>query len=71
MTVDELKDRLSRFQDWLLNRPDAQESRVLGFFHRQLRVAYAVGRDVAGGNLTLHAMSLVYTTLLSIVPLLA
>jgi len=32
---------------------------------------YAVGRDLAEGQLTLRAMSLVYTTLLSLVPLLA
>lgn len=36
-----------------------------------LRYVYAVGRDVASGQLTLRAMSLVYTTLLSIVPLIA
>ena len=36
-----------------------------------LRVVFAVARDVLAGNLTLHAMSLVYTTLLSFVPLLA
>ncbi len=36
-----------------------------------LRLAYAVGRDIAEGQLTLRAMSLVYTTLLSLVPLLA
>ncbi|MGD8734796.1 MAG: YihY/virulence factor BrkB family protein, partial [Gammaproteobacteria bacterium] len=36
-----------------------------------LRYVYAVGRDVAEGQLTLRAMSLVYTTLLSIVPLIA
>ena len=35
------------------------------------RLAYAVGRDVLEGQLSLRAMSLVYTTLLSIVPLLA
>ena len=35
------------------------------------RLAYAVGRDVIDGQLSLRAMSLVYTTLLSIVPLLA
>lgn len=71
MTVDELKEKMNRFQEWLLSRPDAPESRPLAFLHRQLRVGYAVGRDVAAGNLTLHAMSLVYTTLLSIVPMLA
>ena len=36
-----------------------------------LRYTYAVLRDVFSGQLTLRAMSLVYTTLLSIVPLLA
>ena len=36
-----------------------------------LRVLSAVIRDIAGGLPTLRAMSLVYTTLLSIVPLLA
>lgn len=35
------------------------------------RVIYALGRDLAEGQLTLRAMSLVYTTLLSLVPLLA
>lgn len=36
-----------------------------------LRIAYAVIRDAIDGQLTLRAMSLVYTTLLSLVPLLA
>ncbi|MGB5623341.1 MAG: YhjD/YihY/BrkB family envelope integrity protein [Gammaproteobacteria bacterium] len=36
-----------------------------------LRAIYALGRDVAAGQLTLRAMSLVYTTILSIVPLIA
>ena len=35
------------------------------------RFAYAIGRDLSQGQLTLRAMSLVYTTLLSVVPLLA
>ena len=38
---------------------------------RALRITYAVGRDLLGGQLNLHAMSLVYTTLLSLIPLLA
>lgn len=38
---------------------------------RALRLVYAVLRDLAQGQLSLQAMSLVYTTLLSLVPLLA
>lgn len=36
-----------------------------------LRYVYALVRDIVSGQLTLRAMSLVYTTLLSIVPLIA
>jgi len=39
--------------------------------HDTLRIFYAVIRDTLEGQLTLRAMSLVYTTLLSLVPLLA
>ncbi len=38
---------------------------------RLLRGVYALARDLADGQLSLRAMSLVYTTLLSLVPLLA
>jgi membrane protein len=38
---------------------------------RVLRVVHMVAREIAAGQLTLRAMSLVYTTLLSLVPLLA
>lgn len=40
-------------------------------FTRMLQVSFAVVRDLLEGQLTLRAMSLVYTTLLSLVPLLA
>ncbi|HET7923186.1 MAG TPA: YhjD/YihY/BrkB family envelope integrity protein [Gammaproteobacteria bacterium] len=36
-----------------------------------LRILHVLGQDLTGGELTLRAMSLVYTTLLAIVPLLA
>lgn len=35
------------------------------------RMLYAIGRDLGEGQINLRAMSLVYTTLLSLVPLLA
>ncbi len=38
---------------------------------RWVRLLYLVGRDLTDGQLNLRAMSLVYTTLLSLVPLLA
>lgn len=41
------------------------------FVLKVLRVTYASFMDLLGGQLSLRAMSLVYTTLLSIVPLLA
>lgn len=45
------------------------------WFQRQLlyalRIIYAVSRDLANGQLSLRAMSLVYTTIISLVPLLA
>lgn len=69
--LERMKQKVVEFESWLLSKPDQPQSRAVAFARRQMRVAYAVGRDVAAGNLTLHAMSLVYTTLLSIVPLLA
>ena len=42
-----------------------------GWLTRVLRVCYVVIRDLLDGQLTLRAMSLVYTTLLALVPLLA
>ncbi|MFQ5355937.1 MAG: YihY/virulence factor BrkB family protein [Mariprofundaceae bacterium] len=40
-------------------------------FTRIMQIVYALTRDLIDGQLTLRGMSLVYTTLLSIVPLLA
>jgi len=47
------------------------KAHIWGPVQRGLRYPYAVLRDFWRGELTLRAMSLVYTTLLSIVPLLA
>ncbi|MBX3705536.1 MAG: YihY/virulence factor BrkB family protein [Pseudomonadales bacterium] len=60
----------TRFADWLWREPAPEDA-----WHRRgtslLRLGFAVARDLASGQLTLRAMSLVYTTLLALVPLLA
>lgn len=66
--IDELQARLDHFI-WgnVLQKygPPGQLAAAV------LRYVYALLRDIISGQLTLRAMSLVYTTLLSIVPLIA
>jgi len=70
------RERLERAGDWLeeLRRWPISSSEYghrLSFLLRVLQVADAVIRRMASGVLPLRAMSLVYTTLLSLAPLLA
>jgi membrane protein len=60
-----------RVEAFLWNPPGAMQSGPGLAAIKVLRYVYAVGREVSEGQLTLRAMSLVYTTLLSIVPLIA
>ncbi|MDH3637694.1 MAG: YihY/virulence factor BrkB family protein, partial [Gammaproteobacteria bacterium] len=57
--------------DWLWGSTAQDAPWSVGLLRSAARLAYVVGRDLAQGTLTLRAMSLVYTTLLSTVPLLA
>ena len=54
---------------WSYNASDRSAPRSP--FRHLLQIVVMVGRDLMAGMITLHAMSLVYTTLLSMVPLLA
>jgi membrane protein len=65
------KDRLQAAEKWILANPNPPQKWPWTWLYKTGRSLYAVVRDVISGQLTLHAMSLVYTTLLSIVPLLA
>jgi len=67
----QLKDRLQAAEDWILANPNPPQKWPWTWLYKTGRSLYALIRDVLSGQLTLHAMSLVYTTLLSIVPLLA
>ena len=62
---------LARIETWVFEPPDSLVGKPLWLVLRMLRFPYALVRDVLRGDLTLRAMSLVYTTLLSIVPLIA
>jgi membrane protein len=54
---------------WSYNASDRDSPRSA--WRHFLQIIVMTGRDLMGGMITLHAMSLVYTTLLSMVPLLA
>lgn len=64
----DLLDRLETFV-WGTREPQQAHWRTIGL--RFLRTVVVLVRDLALGQITLRAMGLVYTTLLSIVPLLA
>lgn len=66
----DLKAKVEQVEHWLFSSQKGL-GLVMQGIHRIARVLFAVIRDVLNGNLTLHAMSLVYTTMLSVVPLLA
>ncbi len=68
MAVADTKARIEQYI-WSYNACDAKAPRSR--LRHYLQIMVMVGRDLMGGMLTLRAMSLVYTTLLSIVPLLA
>ncbi|MFI4866371.1 MAG: YihY/virulence factor BrkB family protein [Steroidobacterales bacterium] len=57
--------------DRLLFGPEAEQPGVGALLRRLARYPYALLRDLAGGKLNLHAIGLVYASVLAIVPLLA
>jgi len=61
----------ARIEDLLWGEPGTPGATPRRLLLLPARFVYAVMRDLSDGQLTLRAMSLVYTTLLSLVPLLA
>src|SRR5215471_6767011 len=66
-----LSGLINRIERWLFEPPDSLIGKPIALVGRILRYPYALLRDMGRGDLTLRAMSLVYTTLLSVVPLAA
>lgn len=63
--------RIWAFLDWCFFGPASTRSDLFGLLVRTLSYPYAVIRDLWHGDINLRAMGLVYTTLLSLIPLLA
>jgi membrane protein len=61
----------ARLEKLLWSKRSGGETSLERLARTPARFAYALARDLAEGQLTLRAMSLVYTTLLALVPLLA
>ena len=68
MKLKEIKESIVEYV-WAYDASDPSSRR--SHWHHFLQISAMVVRDWMGGMLTLRSMSLVYTTLLSIVPLLA
>lgn len=71
MFKTKINDWMVKFDRWMWHVESAGSTKAHKGLWHSTRVLFAVIRDVVNGQITLHAMSLVYTTLLSIVPLLA
>jgi membrane protein len=68
---ESLWTRAQHLPDQLLFGPEAERPGIGGRLRRMARYPYALLRDLAGGKLNLHAIGLVYASVLAIVPLLA
>ncbi len=60
-----------QFEHWLFDLPEAVGGRAMRWVMLPLRYLYALLRDLGRGELGLRAMSLVYSTLFAIVPVIA
>ena len=60
-----------KFEHWLFDLPEAVGGKPLRWLAFPLRYLYALLRDLARGDIGLRAMSLVYSTLFAIVPVVA
>ncbi len=60
-----------KFEHWLFDLPEAVGGKPLRWLAFPLRYVYALLRDLAHGDIGLRAMSLVYSTLFAIVPVMA
>ncbi len=71
MSIRSAQDLITLIESWLWREMDHTTARWQWHLTRALQIAWAVLRDIAEGHVSLRAMSLVYYTVIAIVPLLA
>lgn len=71
MSIRSAQDLIKLVESWLWRDLDHATPRWQRYVMRALQIAWAVLRDIAEGHVSLRAMSLVYYTVIAIVPLLA
>ncbi len=69
--MDAINKILTTYNKWLWTRQISKVPFYLRFFRTVLQIISAIARDLKNGQLSLRAMSLVYTTIISLVPLIA
>ena len=68
---DRIQLKQKELFEWLMQPSRDSQNGLERAAHKVSRISYAIFRDLTQGTLTLHAMSLVFTSILSVVPLLA
>lgn len=71
MTIRSVQDLINLIEGWLWRDTEQTAAGWQRHLTRALQIAWAVLRDIAEGHVSLRAMSLVYYTVIAIVPLLA
>ncbi len=69
--MSDFSKKWEALEQWLLEPINKPLPLYMCWLRSVLRIVYAIVKDLMSGQVTLHAMSLVYTTILSLVPLLA
>ena len=69
--MDSINKTISIYNKWLWSRQTGNMPFYIKFVRTILQIITAIIRDLKNGQLSLRAMSLVYTTIISLVPLIA
>lgn len=69
--LENLQKQKESFENWLWSETAGKDSLPVAVLVKALRITIAVFRDLRDGHVSMRAMSLVYTTVIAIVPMIA